>query len=95
MVVPLHAVAAILLAGRRPWGFVLAAVANVKGAVYMPALAASALTAWAAGALDDPRQALLWVGIGGGAAVSLWAVLRAVPDRAETRTLERAISHSA
>ena len=64
LVVPLNAIAAWLLWRRSAWGTVLGCVANVKGALYMPALAAATLTAGGAGA--DPSQAVLWLFLGAG-----------------------------
>jgi hypothetical protein len=93
LVVPVHALAAVLLARRRAWGIVLGAVASVKGAVYMLALTASTGTAWSSGALDDPTQAVLWIVIGAGSSVASWALLRAVQGRVSVHTPDSAIPH--
>lgn len=45
LVVSITAAGAVWLWRRNPWGVVVAAVANVKGAVYMMALAAATITA--------------------------------------------------
>ena len=74
LVVPLNALGAWLVLRRSPWGFVLAALANVKGALYMTALSAATLTA--VGATAGAAQIGLWGSIGVGCLVSSAAVLR-------------------
>ena len=49
LVVPLFIAGGIWLWQRKPWGFALAAIANVKGAVYMVGLCAATWTAFRAG----------------------------------------------
>jgi hypothetical protein len=51
---------AIWLWQRRPWGYVLAVISNVKGAVYMMALAAATITAVQSGASEALSQVGLW-----------------------------------
>lgn len=60
LVVPLALVAGFWLWRRRPWGYALAVVWNVKGAVYMLALSGAALNAYRTGATEDLAQLLLW-----------------------------------
>ncbi len=64
MVVPWFILGAVWLWQRRPWGYVLATIVNVKGAVYMLALTAVTLSAVQAGASDDLAQVGLWAPIG-------------------------------
>lgn len=59
-----------------PWGFVLAAAWNVKGAAYMFALSLASVTAWRLGPAEDAALLMLWVPIGVGCAVSARALLR-------------------
>jgi hypothetical protein len=76
LVVPLNAFGAWLVWHRRSWGFVLAAIANVKGALYMTALSAATLSAAQAGAIDSAAQVALWGSIGVCCLVASVAVLR-------------------
>jgi hypothetical protein len=65
LVVPWFILGAIWLWQRRPWGYIIAAITNVKGAVYM--LALSAATVSAALQMDTPKdlgQVGLWAFIG-------------------------------
>ena len=64
LVIPLFVVGAIWLWGRKPWGYVLAAIANVKGAVYMLGLCAATLTAYRAGTTESLSEIGLWGAIG-------------------------------
>ena len=73
-VVPLNAIGSWLVWRRSPWGFVLAAMANVKGALYMTALSAATLTA--VGASAGAAQIALWGSIGVGCLVASIVVLR-------------------
>jgi hypothetical protein len=76
LVVPLNALGAWLVWRRRPWAFVLAAIANVKGALYMTALSAATASAVHAGAIDGAAQVALWAPIGLGCLVASVVVLR-------------------
>lgn len=76
LVVAVGMVAGWWLWRRRPWGYVLAAAWNVKGAVYMLALSAASVTAWRAGASDDVSQLGLWAPIGIGCGVASFILLR-------------------
>jgi hypothetical protein len=60
LVVPFLVVGAIWLWQREPWGYVLAAVLNVKGAVYMLALSAVSVSAARAGLPDASAQLPIW-----------------------------------
>jgi hypothetical protein len=73
LVVPLNAIGSWLVWRRSPWGFVLAAIANVKGALYMTALSAATLTAVGA---SGAAQMALWGSIGVGCLVASVGVLR-------------------
>ena len=56
LVVPFLALGAIWLWPRQPWGYVLAAILNVKGTVYMLALAAVSVSAAKAGFSEAPAE---------------------------------------
>ena len=75
MVVSINLLAAIWLWQRRPWGYVLAVIANVKGAVYMLALSAATYSAVRAGTTDAGGQIALWGTIGLGCLVASLALL--------------------
>ena len=82
LVIPVFIVGALWLWQRKPWGFVVAAIMNVKGAVYMLGLSASTLTAYRAGTVESPAEIVLWGSIGVGclvAAVTLLACLKSAP----------------
>jgi hypothetical protein len=76
IVVPVMLVGAVLLWRRRPWGYVLAAMGNVKGAVYMLALSAATFTAFQAGTVDSMVEVGLWLTIGVGSAIAVVVQLR-------------------
>lgn len=81
LVVSINALGAVWLWRRQSWGIVVAGIANVKGAVYMLALAATTVVTYQAGAADSMALAGLWCGIGIGcliATVALLANIRAV-----------------
>jgi len=63
-VIPLFVVGAIWLWQHKPWGYVLATMVNVKGAVYMLGLSAATWTAYQAGTVPDPSEIGLWGSIG-------------------------------
>ena len=63
LVIPLFVVGGIWLWQRKPWGYVLAAIANVKGAVYLIGLCASTWTVYAAGTTDSPAEIVIWASI--------------------------------
>ncbi len=82
LVIPVFIVGALWLWQRKPWGFVVAAIMNVKGAVYMLGLSASTLTAFRTGTVVSPAEIVLWGSIGVGclvAAVTLLACLKSAP----------------
>jgi hypothetical protein len=60
LVVPFLVLGAIWLWQCRPWGYVLAAILNVKGAVYMLALAAVSVSATRAGFSASAAELPLW-----------------------------------
>jgi len=66
LVVPFFVLGAIWVWKRQPWGYVLAAITNVKGAVYMLALSAVTASVVQAGASEDLSQLALWGFIGVG-----------------------------
>jgi hypothetical protein len=75
MVVPVSIVAAMLLARGSGWGFVIAGISLVKGAVYMLALTLATSMARRAGALADASEVWLWGGLGVGCAIALVALV--------------------
>ena len=76
MVVPWFIVGAIWLWQRRPWGYILATIVNVKGAAYMLALTAVTISAVQSGASDDLAQAGLWSALGIGSLIVSVILLR-------------------
>jgi hypothetical protein len=85
LVVALAFLAAAFLWTRRPWGYVLAVIWNVKGAAYMLALSAATAAAWWAGE-GGVEQVGLWAPIGVGCLVAAWVLLRRLaPDRPAER----------
>lgn len=83
MVVSVALLAGAWLWRGRPWGYVLAVVWTVKGAVYMLALSGATVSSVVAGPSDDWVQLLLWGPIGIGcliAGILLLVYLR--PERA-------------
>lgn len=74
-VVPVMAAAGVLLARRRAWGVVLAAVAHVKGAAYMLVLALGSAVGHARGIPEVGAQIPIWLAIGALSAGTLIALL--------------------
>lgn len=70
LVIPLLVVGAVWLWRRRPWGYAIAAIINVKGAVYMVGLCASTYTAYRAGTIASLGELPLWVSIGAGCLIA-------------------------
>jgi hypothetical protein len=82
LVVPFLILGAIWLWQRRGWGYVLAAILGVKGAVYMLALVAVSLAAAQAGFPDGLAQLPLWGLLGLGFILAMFFLLRNVrPER--------------
>ncbi len=81
LVVSFGLLAGICLWWRRAWGYVISAIWVVKGAVYMTALSAAAITTYASGATKDLSQLGLWVPIGAGSLISSILLLRSLPKR--------------
>lgn len=75
LVVPIGILAGWWLMGRRPWGYLLAVLWNVKGAVYLTALSAASLASWWTGAAPGAAQVGLWGPIGLGSLVSALVLL--------------------
>lgn len=85
LVVPFLVLGAIWLWQRRPWGYLLAAIMSVKGAVYMLALAAVSLAAMRAGFPKAGGELPLWGLLAAGFVVaSLFLLLNGKPTREET-----------
>ena len=92
LVVSVNLLGGFWLWKRHPWGYAVAAIANVKGAAYMLALSVATWSAVRAGASDGAGQIVLWGVIGAGclaAAVALLANLRSGSNRAERPTQGR------
>lgn len=79
LVVTFGLIAGIWLWRRRAWGFVIASIWAVKGAVYMAALSAAAIATYASGATADLSQLGLWAPIGVGSVVSSMLLIRSLP----------------
>jgi hypothetical protein len=60
LVVPFLVLGAIWLWNRQPWGYILAAILSVKGAVYMLALAAVSVSATRSGFSEASAELPLW-----------------------------------
>lgn len=75
LVVPVLLVGAAWLWRRRPWGYVLATVINVKGAVYLAGLCAATITAYRAGTVETLSELALWGPLGLGCLVSAVVLL--------------------
>jgi hypothetical protein len=60
LVVPFLVLGAIWLWKRQPWGYVLAAILNVQGAVYMLALVSASVSATQGGLSEDSARLPLW-----------------------------------
>lgn len=76
LVVPVLLVGAILLSRRQRWGYVLAAMGNVKATVYMLALSAATFTAFQAGTVDSIAEVGFWLSIDVGFAIAVVVQLR-------------------
>lgn len=86
LVVALAFLAAAWLWHHRPWGYVLAVIWNVKGAVYMVALSAASVTAVRVGEGASVAQVGLWIPIGVGCLVAAWVLLRRLGPDGRTRS---------
>lgn len=76
LVVPVLLVGAFLLSQSRPWGYVLAAMVNIKGSIYMLALSAATLSAFQAGTVSSIAEISLWLSIGGGLGIASFVLIR-------------------
>jgi len=84
MVVSVALVGGVWLWRGSVWGYVLAVLWNVKGALYMTALSAATYSTVAFGPAQDMTQLILWVPIGVGSTAVSAVLLRhldSVPDR--------------
>lgn len=75
LVVPYFILGAVWLWRRRAWGYLLAAIMNVKGAIYMLALAAATISAFRAGAAAGVAELGVWIPIGAGCLLSALLLL--------------------
>ncbi len=83
VVVPLHILAAVLLWQGRPWGYLLAVITNVQGAIYNLALTLSGISEVQAGVVTSFSEAPLWAGL---AAISLLASYYLLSQLQEQKT---------
>lgn len=67
----------------RPWGYVIATIWSVKGALYMAALSAAAVSAYLHDAAEDLSQLALWVPVGLASLVVAVVLLRSVAAPSE------------
>lgn len=74
MVVSVFALGGIWLWQRLPWGYVLGAIVNIKGAIYTLALMAATISAAQAG-VGNAAQVPLWVFLSIGSLISSWLLL--------------------
>lgn len=79
LVVSFGLIAGTWLWRRRAWGFVIAGIWSVKGAVYMAALSAAAIGTYTSGVTDGLVQLGLWIPIGVGSAISSLLLIRSLP----------------
>lgn len=86
-VVPFFLIGAVLLWRRRPWGYVLAAIMNLKGATYTLVLTAASAVGAARGIEGSAEQVpvwAVWTFFGLAATVALLAGVRAGNTRGST-----------
>lgn len=74
-VIPFMAIGAVLLMRRRPWGYVLAAVMNVKGLLYTAVLSLNSYIAYMKDIEGSLEQLPLWGALCAGSAVALGVLL--------------------
>lgn len=91
LVIPALLLGAVWLWMRRPWGYVLAVVVNVKGAVYLLALSATTWTVHRAGIPGAIAELPIWLALGAGSLAAVvvllvpWSTRRSVPQGARRR----------
>lgn len=86
IMVPALTIGGFLLWRRRPWGFVLATIAGVQGALYLLVLSVNSMVAIRRGLVASPGELPLWgtlTLVTGAAAVALLANVQ--PSRRESR----------
>ncbi|MCD2137497.1 hypothetical protein [Salinicoccus halitifaciens] len=76
LTVSLGLLGAVWLWKRRPWGYVLAVIWNVKSAVYLTALSAATVNGFRTGASDSIIELTLWGPIALGCLISLVFLLK-------------------
>ena len=79
LVVSFGLIAGVWLWRRWAWGYVIAGIWVIKGSVYMIALSAATIAAYASGAIEDLSQLGLWVLIGVGSVISSLLLLHSLP----------------
>lgn len=79
LVVSFGLIAGTWLWRRRAWGFVIAGIWTIKGAVYMAALSAAAIATYTSGVTEGLSQLGLWMPIGIGSVISSLLLIRSLP----------------
>jgi hypothetical protein len=85
LVVPWLVLGSVWLARRRPWGYVIAAVVNVKAAVYTLALAAGSWWATRSGIPEAAAETPLWAALTVASSVAACGLLAHVEARPKGR----------
>lgn len=86
MIVPTLAAGGLLLWRRRPWGYVLAAMAAVQGTLYLIVLSGASAVAIARGLAQSPGELPLWGALAAGTGAVAAALLVNVPAAARSNT---------
>lgn len=83
-VIPFMLVGGVLLARRRPWGYALGVIMNVKGALYTAVLSLNSYIGHANGVDGSLEQLPFWGLLTIGSAIALLALLRSIDADAAT-----------
>ncbi len=70
LVVPWLLIGGVWLWRGRPWGYIVATIVNIKGAVYMLALSTVTVAVVQAGISDNGTELFIWGGIGVGSLIA-------------------------
>ena len=90
LLVPALVIGALWLVKRRPWGYVIAAVTNVKGTVYTLSLAAGSVIASKQGIQEAIDELPLWLLLTAGNAAAAGSLLRHARRHGQTKWPRRA-----
>lgn len=83
-VIPFFILGAVLLMRKQPWGYVLASMMNVKGALYTFILAVNSYISYANGVEGSLAQVPIWGAWTVGSVVATWVLMRHITEPAET-----------